>query len=87
MTYSAQLTLELLQLHEGLVCVLLCLLQVASLHGVHHSHLATKPDGVVTRALSSPAWPPALTPGTDQVDEHAHVLFGQPVEKVSRVAG
>lgn len=42
---------------------------------------------VVTRALSSPAWPLALAPRTDQVDEHAHVLFGQPVEEVSRVAG
>lgn len=44
-TYSAQLTFELLQLHEGLVCVLLCLLQVAGLHGVHHGHLATRSDG------------------------------------------
>lgn len=42
---------------------------------------------VVTRALSLPAWPPALAPGTDQVDEHTHVLLGQPVEEVSRVAG
>lgn len=38
------LTLELLQLHEGFVCVLLRFLQVASLHGVHHGHLATRPD-------------------------------------------
>ena len=35
---SVVLTLELLNLHERLVSVLLCLVHVPSLHAVHHRH-------------------------------------------------
>lgn len=43
---------------------------------------------VATEALSSHPGHQAPAPaGTHQVDKHAHVLLGQPVEEVSRVAG
>lgn len=76
------LTLKLLQLHERLVCVLLCLLQVTSLHRMHHCDLQGD------RWWSQGSLPARAQGGrTHQVDEHTHVLLGQPVEEVSRVAG
>lgn len=93
--YAIKLTLQLLQLHECLVCVLLCFLQVSRLHGVHHSHLfRQKQTSDITQnvicfctILSESFASCVSVTASHQIHKHTHVLLGQPVEKGCWISG